>query len=88
MADDAQAPSRSYLKAEEAYLVLGQEPAAGETVVEQGEIRSTPQGNILHVNREYDRDVEPDIQKWFEDNYSVSWRNYGVDNPAAASAAT
>ncbi len=36
MADDAQAPSRSYLKVEEAYLVLGREPAEGETVVDLG----------------------------------------------------
>ncbi|MCF7687383.1 MAG: rRNA methyltransferase [Cephaloticoccus sp.] len=36
MADDAQAPSRSYLKVEEGYVVLGQEPAAGETVVDLG----------------------------------------------------
>jgi formylmethanofuran dehydrogenase subunit A len=60
---------------------------AGEVVVEQGEIRSTPGGQILHVEKEYDRELEPDIQQWFEENYSVSWRNYGVDNPAAASAA-
>lgn len=36
MADDALAPSRSYLKIEEAYIVLGREPAAGETVVDLG----------------------------------------------------
>lgn len=36
MADDARAPSRSYLKVEEAYLVLGREPAEGETVVDLG----------------------------------------------------
>jgi 23S rRNA (cytidine2498-2'-O)-methyltransferase len=36
MADDPQAPSRSYLKAEEAYLILGREPAAGETVADLG----------------------------------------------------
>jgi 23S rRNA (cytidine2498-2'-O)-methyltransferase len=36
MADDPQAPSRSYLKAEEAYVVLGREPAAGETVADLG----------------------------------------------------
>lgn len=36
MADDAQAPSRSYLKAEEAYVVLGRGPAEGETVVDLG----------------------------------------------------
>jgi len=36
MADDSFAPSRSYLKAEEGYVVLGQEPTAGETVVDLG----------------------------------------------------
>ncbi len=36
MADDPQAPSRSYLKAEEAYRVLGAEPAPGETVADLG----------------------------------------------------
>jgi 23S rRNA (cytidine2498-2'-O)-methyltransferase len=36
MADDPQAPSRSYLKAEEAYGILGREPAPGETVADLG----------------------------------------------------
>jgi 23S rRNA (cytidine2498-2'-O)-methyltransferase len=36
MADDPQAPSRSYLKVEEAYGLLGREPAAGETVCDLG----------------------------------------------------
>lgn len=36
MADDDLAPSRSYLKVEEAYGVLGREPAAGETVCDLG----------------------------------------------------
>ncbi len=36
MADDPAAPSRSYLKVEEAYQVLGREPASGETVVDLG----------------------------------------------------
>lgn len=36
MADDSLAPSRSYLKAEEGYVVLGQEPTEGETVVDLG----------------------------------------------------
>lgn len=36
MADDDAAPSRSYLKVEEAYIVLGREPAPGETVVDLG----------------------------------------------------
>jgi 23S rRNA (cytidine2498-2'-O)-methyltransferase len=36
MADDALAPSRSYLKVEEAYGVLGVEPAPGDVVVDLG----------------------------------------------------
>lgn len=36
MADDDAAPSRSYLKVEESYLVLGREPQAGVTVVDLG----------------------------------------------------
>lgn len=36
MADDDAAPSRSYLKVEEAYILLGREPAAGESVVDLG----------------------------------------------------
>jgi 23S rRNA (cytidine2498-2'-O)-methyltransferase len=36
MADDVQAPSRSYLKVEEAYIILGREPVAGEAVVDLG----------------------------------------------------
>lgn len=36
MADDPRAPSRSYLKVEEAYGVLGAAPAAGELVVDLG----------------------------------------------------
>lgn len=36
MADDPLAPSRSYLKVEEAYAVLGREPAPGELVVDLG----------------------------------------------------
>jgi formylmethanofuran dehydrogenase subunit A len=59
---------------------------SGEIVVENGEIRSTPVGRTLHIEREYDRGVEPDIQNWFEDHYSMNWRNYGVDNPAVARA--
>lgn len=36
MADDPAAPSRSYLKTEEAFVVLGREPGVGETVADLG----------------------------------------------------
>ena len=42
---------------------------AGRVIVEQGEIREETYGKTLHVAPEYDHDIEPDIQRWFEDSY-------------------
>jgi formylmethanofuran dehydrogenase subunit A len=53
---------------------------AGRLIVEQGDIREDTYGKSLYVAPEYDRDIEPDIQEWFEDSYSIKWRNYPVDD--------
>jgi formylmethanofuran dehydrogenase subunit A len=52
---------------------------SGRIIVEQGEIREETYGKTLHVAPDYDRDVETDIKRWFEDSYSIQWRNYPVD---------
>jgi formylmethanofuran dehydrogenase subunit A len=52
---------------------------SGRVLVEHGDIREEFYGKLLHVAPEYDHEVEPDIQKWFEDSYSIRWRNYPVD---------
>lgn len=52
---------------------------SGKIMVEQGEIRDPMIGRTLYVPPEYDIEVEPDIQKWFEKYYSIRWRNYPVD---------
>jgi len=52
---------------------------AGEVIVEQGEIRHAPIGKTLHVAPGYDSEIEPDIQEWFEQYYSIRYRNYPVD---------
>lgn len=51
---------------------------AGRILVEQGEIREVPDGKTLHVAPDFDRGVEEDIRQWFEQYYSVSFRNYPV----------
>ncbi len=51
---------------------------AGEVIVEDGEIRTAPYGETLHVAPDYDREVEPQIADWFEQHYSVRFRNYPV----------
>jgi len=53
---------------------------SGRVIVEQGEIRDPLIGKTLHVEPDYDHDVERDIQEWFEKYYSIRWRNYPVDS--------
>ena len=52
----------------------------GETIVEHGELRAPQHGKTIHIAPQYDRDVEPDIQRWFEGNYSVQWNNYAIES--------
>jgi formylmethanofuran dehydrogenase subunit A len=51
----------------------------GDIVVDNGEIRGTPDGRLMHVAPAYDEACVPDIQQWFEENYSIQFRNYAVD---------
>lgn len=53
---------------------------SGRLVVEEGEIRENLLGKTLHVGPEYDRDIEDDIAQWFEDYYSIRFRNYPVSD--------
>ena len=53
---------------------------SGRVMIENGEIRDPFIGKTLHVAPDYDRDVETDIRAWFEQYYSVGWRNYPVDD--------
>jgi formylmethanofuran dehydrogenase subunit A len=53
---------------------------AGRVIVEQGEIRDGGAGKTLYVQPGYDTDVEEDIRAWFEQYYSIQWRNYAVDD--------
>jgi formylmethanofuran dehydrogenase subunit A len=48
-------------------------------VVDGGEIRRHTDGKLLHVAPTYDEACVPDIQAWFEQNYSIQFRNYPVD---------
>ncbi len=54
----------------------------GRLIVDHGEIREDPSGKTLHVEPDYDRGVEQDIRQWFEDSYSIRWRNYPVEDAA------
>jgi formylmethanofuran dehydrogenase subunit A len=53
---------------------------SGRVIVEEGEIRENLIGKTLHVGPDYDRDIEDDISQWFEDYYSIRFRNYPVSD--------
>jgi formylmethanofuran dehydrogenase subunit A len=50
----------------------------GEIVVEQGELRRPVSGKTLHVGPEFDPGLEDHIAAWFEQYYTVQFRNYPV----------
>jgi formylmethanofuran dehydrogenase subunit A len=51
---------------------------AGRILVEEGDIREDHYGKTIHVAPEYDAGVEPTIADWFEQYYSIRYRNYPV----------
>jgi formylmethanofuran dehydrogenase subunit A len=51
---------------------------SGRILVEQGDIREELFGKTIHVQPSYDPGAEKDIAKWFEDFYSIRFRNYRV----------
>lgn len=52
---------------------------AGQVLVEEGDLRESHDGRSLHVAPSYDPGLEKDIAEWFEQYYSIRFRNYPVD---------
>ncbi len=51
---------------------------SGRTVIDDGELRDPVEGRTLYVAPEYDRSVESHIAQWFDEFYTVRFRNYPV----------
>jgi formylmethanofuran dehydrogenase subunit A len=51
---------------------------SGVLIAEEGEIRAEHYGKTLHVAPSYDPAVEASIREWFEQFYTVQFRNYPV----------
>ena len=52
---------------------------SGQIVAEDGEIKLAVPGKTMYVEPKYDRDLDVDIQGWFEQYYTIGFRNYPVD---------
>ncbi|MDX1944364.1 MAG: formylmethanofuran dehydrogenase subunit A [Pirellulaceae bacterium] len=51
---------------------------SGRILVEEGDLREEHQGKLMHVAPSYDPAAETHIGQWFEDCYSIRFRNYPV----------
>jgi formylmethanofuran dehydrogenase subunit A len=51
---------------------------SGRILAEEGDIRHEHYGKTLHVSPDYDKGVESSIGEWFEEFYSIRFRNYPV----------
>lgn len=51
---------------------------AGALVVEDGELRRAPAGRRLHVHPEYDRAIDRDLRRYFDESSTVRFDNYPV----------
>lgn len=69
-------PSADYQKMFELprYVISG-----GKIVVEQGDIRESCEGKLLHVDPGFDPLSLDHIREWFEQYYTVQFANYPVD---------
>ena len=50
----------------------------GETIVDQGEIRATPDGVAIHNAPAFDAERLPQLEAWFNDHYSLRFKNYAL----------
>ena len=51
---------------------------AGEVVLDDGELRPSPDGRTLHVAPEFDPAIVPEIADWFERDSSIQFANFPV----------
>ena len=53
---------------------------SGHIIVEEGDIRQNYFGKTLHIAPGFDPGAERDISEWFEQYYSIRFRNYPVSD--------
>ncbi len=52
--------------------------AGGEVIVDDAQLKQDRAGTTFHVKPDYDEETIPDIKEWFEDHYTIRFRNYPV----------
>lgn len=53
---------------------------SGQIIIDDGEFKGTHEGHTYYVAPPYDVEAIPDIQRWFEEYYTIQFANYPVDD--------
>ncbi|HWL08669.1 MAG TPA: formylmethanofuran dehydrogenase subunit A [Planctomicrobium sp.] len=53
--------------------------SSGEVILDDGELTKQTPGRTLFHSPDFDHDAIPEIENWFNENYSLRFSNYGVD---------
>jgi formylmethanofuran dehydrogenase subunit A len=61
---------------------------AGEIVVHDGEIADPTSGSTLYTTPPFDAGIIPHVAQWFEENGSIDFGNYSVENCYLSTAST
>ena len=54
---------------------------SGRVIVEDGELREAPAGDLMRVTADHDETIERTLRPLFEEHYSVQMANYAVREP-------
>jgi formylmethanofuran dehydrogenase subunit A len=72
----SESEDREQMFATPRYVIKG-----GQVIVEEGELRAAPAGDLLRVAADYDEEIERTLEPLFEERYSVRLSNYPVTEP-------
>src|SRR5919106_2339353 len=72
----AEHEDREQMFATPRYVIKG-----GRVIVEDGELRETPAGDLLRAAADHDQEIERTLRPLFEEHYSVRLANYPVREP-------
>jgi formylmethanofuran dehydrogenase subunit A len=72
---------REHEDAEEMFATPRYVIKAGRVIVEDGELRETPAGDLLRVAADHDDEIERTLRPLFDEHYSVQLANYPVREP-------
>ncbi|MFI4874466.1 MAG: formylmethanofuran dehydrogenase subunit A, partial [Blastopirellula sp. JB062] len=59
---------------------------AGRVISEEGDIQADFAGRTLYADPRFDAEYLPHIETWFNEHYTIRFRNYSIDAESLTTA--